>query len=162
MPRTPRLLALLAVVVSAGGASAQTIGMANLDEGMYREMVTEQRRQVVSANLDLGVAERERFWKIYDDYVKEREPIEKERFSILQRIAQTGVGISDDQAMALALASGHLQITEVQLRLKYAEELRRKMSGRVAARFFQIDDYVTTAFRANSLQGIPLVASPGR
>ena len=161
MPRTAWLLALVAVV-SGGAASAQTVSMANLDEGMYREMVTEKRRQVISANLDLGVAERERFWKVYDDYVKEREPIEKERFSILQRIAHTGVGISEDQAMALALASGRLQIAEIQLRLKYAEELRRKMSGRVAARFFQIDDFVTTALRANSLQGIPLVSSPGR
>jgi hypothetical protein len=32
------------------------------------------------------------------------------------------------------------------------------MSGRVAARFFQIDDYVTTAMRMNALSGIPLVA----
>jgi hypothetical protein len=161
MPRTAWLPAVL-VVFAAGGASAQTVAVGNLDEGMYREMVTEQRRQVVSANLDLGVAERERFWKIYDDYVKERDPIEKERFSLLQRIAQTGAGVSEDQAMALALASGRLQIAEIQLRLKYAEELRRKMSGRVAARFFQIDDFVTTALRANSLQGIPLVSSPGR
>ena len=157
MPRAPWLPAVL-VAVSAAAASAQNIAVGNLDEGMYREMVTEQRRQVVSANLALGVAERERFWKIYDEYAKEREPIEKERFSILHRIAQAGAVMSDDQAMALALASGRLQIAEVQLRLKYAEELRRKMSGRVAARFFQLDDYVTTALRANSLQGVPLVA----
>jgi hypothetical protein len=158
MPRTTSLA--LVAVLAAGGASAQTVSMGNLDEPMYREMVTEQRRQVVSANLDLGVAERERFWKVYDDYVREREPIERERFSILQRYAQTGAALSDDQTMALALASGRLQIAEVQLRLKYAEELRRRMSGRVAARFFQIDDYVTTALRASSLPGIPLVASP--
>jgi hypothetical protein len=156
MPRTAWLLPL--AVLASGAASAQTVSMGNLDEGMYRDMVTEQRRNVVAANVALGFAERERFWKIYDEYVKEREPIEKERFSILQRFAQTGAAMSDDQAMALALASGRLQIAEVQLRLKYAEELRRKMSGRVAARFFQLDDYVTTALRANSLQGIPLVA----
>jgi hypothetical protein len=35
------------------------------------------------------------------------------------------------------------------------------MSGRVAARFFQIDDYVTTAIRMKSLSGVPLVA-PGQ
>ena len=156
MPRTTWLPALLAVL-AAGGASAQTVSMSNLDEPMYREMVAEQRRNVVAANLDLGVADRERFWKIYEDYAKEREPIEKERFSVLQRYAQSNA-ISDDQAMALVLASGRVQIADVQLRLKYTEELRRKMSGRVAARFFQIDDNVTTSLRANSLSGIPLVA----
>jgi hypothetical protein len=32
------------------------------------------------------------------------------------------------------------------------------MSGRIAARFFQVDDYVTTAMRMNWLSGVPLVA----
>jgi hypothetical protein len=63
--------------------------------------------------------------------------------------------------MALALATGKLQLSDVELRLKYAGVLRKKMSGRVAARFFQIDDYVTTAMRMNSLSGVPLVM-PGR
>jgi len=58
----------------------------------------------------------------------------------LQRYAQSYAAIGDDSAMALALAYGRLQISDVQLRLKYAETLRKKMSGRVAARFFQIDD----------------------
>lgn len=159
MPRTP-WRPTLAAVLCAGPLAAQTVAVGNLDEPTYRVVVTEQRRNVFAANVALGADERERFWKVYDDYVKEREPIEKERFSILQRYAQSGGTLSDDQAMALALASGRLQVAEIQLRLKYVEELRRKMSGRVAARFSQIDDYVTTALRANSLPGIPLVAGP--
>ena len=159
MPRTPWRPAL-AAVLCAGPLAAQTVAVGNLDEPTYRVVVTEQRRNVFAANLALGVDERERFWKVYDEYSKEREPIEKERFSILQRYAQGSADVSDDQAMALALASGRLQVAEIQLRLKYAEELRRRMSGRVAARFFQIDDYVTTALRASSLPGIPLVAVP--
>jgi hypothetical protein len=64
------------------------------------------------------------------------------------------------------LAAGRLGAQTVavskldELRLKYADTLRRKMSGRVAARFFQIDDYVTTAMRMKLLSGIPLVAPP--
>ena len=159
MPRTLWRTALVAVL-AASRLGAQTVGISNLDEPTYRAVVTEERRNVFAANVGLGPEERERFWKIYDQYVKEREPVEKERFSLLQRYAQGGAVISDDQALALALVSGRIQILEVQLRLKYTEELRRKMSGRVAARFFQIDDYVTTAMRANSLPAIPLVSPP--
>lgn len=154
-------LPALVMALAAIPLAAQTIAVANPDESTYRFAVTEERRNIFAANLALGPEERERFWKIYDEYVKEREPIEKERYALLQRLAQTGAAISDDQAMALALASGRLQIADVQLRLKYAETLRKKMSGRVATRFFQIDDYVTTALRMNSLAGIPLVP-PGR
>lgn len=155
-------LPALVMVLAADRISAQTIAVANPDESTYRLAVTEERRNIFAANVSLGPEERDRFWKIYEEYVKDREPLEKERFAILQRLAQTGTTISDDQAMALALASGRLQIADVQLRLKYAETIRKKMSGRVATRFFQIDDYVTTALRMNSLAGIPLVPPPAR
>ena len=157
MPRRTWLPALVAVL-AAGRLGAQTVAISNLDEPTYRYAVSENRRNIFAANLALGAEERERFWKIYDEYEKEREQLEKERFSLLQRYAQSYAAMSDDQAMALALASGRLQIADLQLRLRYADTLRRKMSGRVAARFFQVDDYVTTAMRMNSLTGIPLVA----
>jgi hypothetical protein len=159
MSRRSWLTALVAVL-AAGWLGAQTVAVPNVDESTYRYAVTEERRNIFAANLALGPEERERFWKIYDEYVKEREPLEKERFALLQRYAQSYSAITDDQAIAIALVSGRLQIADVQLRLKYAETLRRKMSGRVAARFVQIDDYVTTAMRMNSLSGIPLVAPP--
>lgn len=148
-------------LVAAARLGAQTVTMSNLDEETYRHAVSEERRNILSANLALGPQERERFWAIYDQYAKERDTLEKDRFALFQRYAQSYASLGDEQAMAIVLASGQLQLSEVQLRLKYADTLRRKMSGRVAARFFQIDDYVTTAMRMKSLSGVPLVA-PGQ
>ena len=151
-------LLALAAVLAAGRLGAQTVAVSKLDETTFRIAVTEERRSIFAANLALGPDESLRFWKIYDEYAKEREAIDKERFNLLQRYAQSHPAISDDQAVAYALSSGRLQLADVQLRLKYAETLRKKMSGKVAARFFQIDDYVTTAMRMNMLSGVPLVA----
>jgi hypothetical protein len=144
MPTRTWLPAALAVLAAAR-LGAQTVTMSKLDEPTYRYAVTEQRRQIFASNVPLFNEERDRFWKVYDEYAKEREPLDKERFSLLERYAQSFASINDEQAMALALASGRLQLTEIELRLKYAAVLRKKMSGRIAARFFQIDDYVTTA-----------------
>jgi len=151
-------LAALVAVLAAGRLGAQTVTVSQLDEATYRIAVTEERRRIFAANLALGPEESLRFWRIYDEYAKEREGLDKDRFAFLQRYAQSYAGMSDEQAMAIALASGRLQIADVQLRLKYAETLRKRMSGRVAARFFQVDDYVTTHLRMNMLSGIPLVA----
>ena len=155
------VLAAVLGLVGAVRVGAQTVAVGKLDQDTYHYAVTEERRNIFAANLALGPEERDRFWGIYDDYVKEREPLDRERFSLLERYAQSYAKLNDDQAMALALATGKLQVSDVELRLKYAGILRKKMSGRVAARFFQIDDYVTTAMRMNSLSGVPLVA-PGR
>jgi hypothetical protein len=164
MRRIARVVPLLLFVVAgpARGQQAPSAAAARLDQDTYRFAVAEERRNVFSANIGLGAEERMRFWSIYDEFEKEREPLEKERFSLLTRYAQSYVSLSDDAAFALVSAAGKLQLQEVQLRLKYADTLRRKMSGRVAARFFQIDDYVTTALRANSLGGVPLTAPPAR
>jgi hypothetical protein len=148
-------------VLAAAPLGAQTVAVSKIDGPTYLLAMSEERRTIFAANLALGPEERERFWGIYDDFVKERETLDKERFALLERYAQSYASLNDDQAMALALASGKLQVSDVQLRLKYAEILRKKMSGRVAARFFQIDDYVTTAMRMNSLSGVPLV-TPGK
>jgi hypothetical protein len=113
----------------------------------------------VAANIGLPAAELQRFWAVYDEFEKERAPLEKERFAILARYAQSYAGLSDAQAMALVMASSQIQLSEIQLRAKYAQLLSRKLSGQAGARFFQIDDYVTTAMRMNSLQGLPLAAA---
>jgi len=161
MGRKTWLPPLLGCLLAAARLGGQTVGVSNLDESTYRYAVTEERRNIFAANLALGVEEREKFWKVYDEYAKERDSLDRERFALLQRYADSYANLNDEQAMALALASGRLQMSDIQLRLKYAEVLRKKMSGRVAARFFQIDDYVTTAMRMNSLSGVPLV-SPAR
>jgi hypothetical protein len=166
MRRNARIVWLsLLLLVMAGAAGAQqqpSAAATRLDQDTYRYAVAEERRTVFAANIGLSVEERLRFWPIYDEYEKEREPLEKERFSVLSRYAQSYTSLSDDAAFALAGAAGKVQIQELQLRLKYADTLRRKMSGRLAARFFQIDDYVTTMMRANTLGGVPLAAPPAR
>jgi hypothetical protein len=157
MPRRIWLTAVLGVL-AATRVGAQTIAVSNLDESTYRIAVTAERRNIFAANLALGPEERDRFWTVYDAYEKDRAPLDQQRFSLLERYAQTWANLSDDQAMALAIASGRLQVSDVDLRLKYAAILRKKISGRVAARFCQIDDYVTTAMRMKFLSGVPLVA----
>ena len=161
MPSRLWLRAVLVVLVAAP-AGAQTVTVPKVDEATFNYAVTEERRNIFAANLALDPGERARFWDVYEDYAKERVPLDKERFSLLSRYAQSYAALNDEQAMAIVIASGRLQISELELRLKYTGVLRKRMSGRVAARFFQIDDYVTTAMRMNSLGGVPLVLPPGR
>jgi hypothetical protein len=157
-----RTVGALALALASGSAQAQqpNVTVSQLDEDTYRHAVTAERRQVVAANIGLPTADLQRFWAVYDEFEKEREPLEKERFAILSRYAQSYAGFSDAQAMALVTASSQIQLSEIQLRAKYAQLLSRKLSGHAGARFFQIDDYVTTAMRMNSLKNVPLVTAP--
>jgi hypothetical protein len=153
----PSLLVL--VLASAAGApQGAQVTMGNLDVETYRYALSTERRTIMEANINLDLARRPQFFALYDVYDKEREPIDKERFSLLQRYASVQTGSSEPQAIALIRAVSALQIKEIQLRSRYADRINKEkdLGGLVAARFYQVDDIITTAIRLNTLQGVPL------
>jgi hypothetical protein len=171
MPLRRTLVLILAAIGIASAVAtavpaqetAPTMNVGQLDLETYRYAVSAERRSIMGANLELDVERRTRFFGIYDDYAKDRVPLDNERFSLVQRYAAAQAGLSDPQAMALVRAVAALQIKEIQLRSRYAERIDKEMGGRVGARFYQVDDVITTATRLNSLQGIPLAgARPAR
>ena len=162
MPHRP----LLAVALAATTLSAQqpvpgprvTVGQLDLDT--YRYAISAERRSIMEANIGLDVERRLKFFALYESYDKDREPLDTERFSALKRYADAQMSLSDPPAMALVRAVAVLQIKEIQLRSRYADRFEREMGAKVAARFYQVDDVITTAIRLNSLQSIPLAAAP--
>jgi hypothetical protein len=157
--RSVLVFAFTATVCAAQSGDPRVVA-GQLDLETYRYAVSAERRAIMGANLDLDVERRLKFFAIYDDYDKERGPLDTERFSLLQRYAAAQAGLSDPQAMALVRAVAALQIKEIQLRSRYAERFEKELWGKVGARFYQIDDVVTTATRLNSLQSIPLTTPP--
>ena len=133
-----------------------SVSVGNLDLETYRAALSAERRAIMGANISLDPERHLRFFAIYDDYEKERRPVDIERFSLLQRYAAAQSGLSEPQAMALVRAVAGLQIKEIQHRSRYADRVGKELGGLVGARFYQVDDVISTAHRLNSLQSIPL------
>jgi hypothetical protein len=138
------------------------VGASQIDLEMYRTAISAERRSVMETNIGLDIDRRLRFFTLYDEFDKDRAPLDQERFSLVQRYASAQSGLSDPQAMALVRAMATLQIREIELRARHAGRVEKALGGKVAARFYQVDDVVTTATRLNSLQGIPLVGAPAQ
>jgi hypothetical protein len=151
------------VTLLASGASAQEgprVTVGQLDLETFRYAISAERRSIMEANIGLEQARRPKFFAIYDDYDKERAPLDTERFSLLQRYSAAQTGVSEPQAMALIRAVAGLQTREIQLRSRYADRVEKELGGLVGARFYQVDDIVSTALRLNALQGVPLAGGP--
>ena len=52
-----------------------------------------------------------------------------------------------------------LQVKEIQLRERYADRIGKEFGGMVGARFYQVDDVMTTTMRLNALQSVE-IATP--
>ena len=161
MPVRPFVVALLLAASARAQETGPRVTVGNLDVETYRYALSAERRSIMEANINLDLDRRPRFFAIYDEFDKEREPLDKERFSLLQRYASAQSGVSEPQAMALVRAVAALHLREIQLRLRYADRIHKDMGGLVGARFYQLDDVVTTAIRLNSLRGIPLAGVAG-
>jgi hypothetical protein len=153
-------LALLLVAPAPAQEEGPRVAVGKLDLDTYRAALAAERRAIMEANIGLDPERRLRFFTVYAEYEKEREPVDVERFSLLQRYAAAKLAVSEPQAMALARAVAGLQIKEIQLRSRYADRIAKELGGLVGARFYQVDDVVTTAHRLNALQSIPLTGAP--
>jgi hypothetical protein len=156
-----RTLSLLFLLLGGYASAQDRVAVNKLDLETYRLALSAERRGIMEANIDIPLDKRRRFFEVYDDYEKDRAPNDTERFSVMQRYAQARAGVSEPQAMALVRAVASLQLKEIQLRERYAEKIGKEFGGLVGARFYQVDDVMTTTIRLNALQSVE-ITKPAR
>jgi hypothetical protein len=127
-----------------------------VDQQMLQQALTEGRRKLFSAGMNLSPKEFETFWGIYGDFEKEKEALDASRGAILKTVAERYGKATGSEAMAVVNESAQLQQKEIALRKKYADLLGQRVSPSAGVRFWQIDDYITTALRLDVLDDIPL------
>jgi hypothetical protein len=108
----------------------------------------------MSALLNQG--DMEKFWAVYANYEKERGQLDTEAIGLLRRFADTSEKLDDRQCVTLINDGATLQQKGLALRKKYFNSLSKVISGKAAARFYQIDDFISTTVRLDILDNIPL------
>lgn len=161
MKRIWSVLVLTAAAVTSFGqqpaeSSPATGGKTTVNQEMLRRALTEGRRKLFSAGMDLSPKEFEAFWGIYGDFEKEKEAIDQTRLAALKDLAAHYKTMTGAQALAVVAQSAEIQSKEIAVRKKYADLMGQKVSPAAGARFWQIDDYITTALRLDLLDNIPL------
>ena len=127
-----------------------------VDQQMLQKALTESRRKLFSAGMDLTPAQFETFWGVYGDFENEKNALDGVRIAIVKKVADRIGKASGQEALGLVAESADLQQKEITLRKKYADILAAKVSPAAGVRFWQIDDYITTALRLDLLDNIPL------
>jgi outer membrane murein-binding lipoprotein Lpp len=131
---------------------------ASIDEqiAMLRLDLRSTRKQVVAANMKLSDAEAEKFWPIYDQYVKELVDINNAKYALIKEYLQN-TNMTDEQADSLSKRWIEVDSSVVQLRLKYIPIFRKALSAKGTAMFFQLDRRVQMMIDLQLASAIPLV-----
>jgi hypothetical protein len=107
--------------------------------------------------MGLTMEQKDAFWSIYNEYEKERLPLTQEALQMVENYVKNFTTMPKEEIVKMMNASSANQKKIVDVRTKYAGEMAKKIGPEVGVRFYQIDDYLSTAARLDVLDDIPFV-----
>jgi len=143
----------------ASSANGTSDALTDEQLALLRKDIRSIKKQLVAANLNLADIEATRFWPVYDQYSLDFGKINETRAEIVKEYSDGYGSLTDDQADNLIRRWLDTDISAAQLRQKYVPIIRRVLSGKKAATFFQIDRRTSMMIDVQLTSQLPLVQS---
>jgi hypothetical protein len=124
---------------------------------LFRKDLRSQKKQIIAANMDLTDSEAQQFWPIYDRYTAELVTIMDKKYALLNEYAQNYTTMTNEQADTYIQGRAAVEESVMQLRLKYLPIVRKALSGKSTARFFQMDWRLGLIIDLQLASQIPLI-----
>lgn len=105
----------------------------------------------------LGDSVKDEFWTLYDAYEAERKSLGKERLSLISEYVTNYSKIEGDVADGMVKQSEKLNSKLTGLISKYTKKVRKATDSKVAAQFFQIENYLLSVTRIQIMNNLPFL-----
>lgn len=145
---------ILSILLLAGPLPAQTT---DDDIQLIRSVVQTERQAVVAANLGLSDAESAVFWPLYKEYRAAVDQATDARVALTKRYFASYETLTDDEASALLDDFFGYEKNLLKTRTSWAKKMRKVLSGRTVARFFQIEHKMDTIIEYEMAGEVPLI-----
>ena len=126
------------------------------DIALLRKDLRAMKMQVIGQNMSLSDEEGQKFWPVYNHYVKDLSEVNNQKYALLKQYAEMWSTMSDEDAMIYVRhwleADGEAQA----LRLKYVPVVSQVLPGKKAATFFQLDRRLNMIIDLQLFSQIPL------
>jgi hypothetical protein len=126
------------------------------DIALLRQDLRAMKMQVIGQNMSLSDKEAQKFWPIYNHYVKDLQEVNNQKYALLKQYAEMWATMTDEDALIYVRhwleADGQAQA----LRLKYVPVVSQVLPGRKAATFFQLDRRLNMIIDLQLFSQIPL------
>jgi len=116
-----------------------------------------EKKAIVANFVHPSDAQKDAFWKLYDEYETERKELGKQKIELLKQYAAEYLTMTSEQADAWTTKVIDLQKKTDGLIVNYYGKIKKAADGIVATQFYQIENYILTYIRIQILQEIPFV-----
>ena len=115
------------------------------------------KKSVVTDFVKPSPTQKDAFWKLYDAYETQRKALGKQRIALLNQYADQYLTMTGAQADAWTKKVIELQKKTDNLIVTYYGKVYAISDGIVATQFYQIENYILTAIRAEILENVPFL-----
>jgi hypothetical protein len=126
------------------------------DITLLRKDLRAMKMQVIGQNMSLSEEEGQKFWPIYNHYVKDLQEVNNQKYALLKQYAEMWATMSDQDAMIYVRHWLEVDTQVQELRLKYVPTVSQVLPGRKAATFFQLDRRLNMIIDLQLFGQIPL------
>ena len=148
-----KLMILAAICLS-------TVAMAQSnkeDIDFIQSIYGKEKKSIVADFIKLEGAQKDAFWKIYDEYETKRKELGKKRVAVLEKYAASYGSMDDAATSNVIRETAALGVQTDKLIATYHKKMEKAAGAKAAAQFFQIEAYFLSAIRVAIFESIPFI-----
>ena len=139
-------------------ASFTTMAQSNKEDvDFIQSIYGKEKKAVVAEFIQLEGAQKDAFWKLYDEYETKRKELGQQRVALLERYAKNYTTLDDATTDQITKDMMSLGAKTDKLITTYYGKLKKASTIKAAAQFVQIESYLLSEVRTAIFESIPLI-----
>jgi len=126
------------------------------DIALLRQDLRAMKMQVIGQNMSLSDTEAQKFWPLYNHYVRDLQEVNNQKYALLKQYAEMWATMTDEDALIYVRHWLEVDGQAQALRLKYVPVVSQVLPGKKAATFFQLDRRLNMIIDLQLFSQIPL------
>jgi len=148
---------IIAITISIGFATTVSAQATTGDFAIYQSVFGLEKKAIVKESISLTEEEAKLFWPIYDQYETERKEGGKQLFELIKKYTEEYETLTNEQVDALVKEGISLRAKRDKTVKKYYGKIKKATDAKIAAKFYQVENYIDTTVRLELLEVLPFV-----
>jgi hypothetical protein len=144
--------AILMAMAFAQTSNAQS----NKEETEFMQSIFGMEKKAIVAEF-LKIDSSNPFWVLYDEYETKRKELGKERLNVLSAYVENYDNLADDKYDEVVASMISLRKSNDKLVDSYYKKIKKASGAKIAAQFFQLENYFLSEIRSSVMEGIPYI-----
>ncbi|MEP2023561.1 MAG: hypothetical protein ABJH98_15720 [Reichenbachiella sp.] len=124
---------------------------------IFRSTFGNDKKTIVNQLIPLEDIKNAAFNEVYDAYEAEQQTLAKSRYKLLEDYIANYYEIDDEKADELMKEAMSIRKKETKIMSKYHKQMSKKCGGKVAAQFYQIENYFSNTITLAITESLPFV-----